>query len=158
MRSPPHSFIKLRAVIPVIVVFLAAGCIDFGPNESIANRPNVPSTLRGRPVEVLGTVSLTSRNVTFNVWDSGQIDGDIISLNVNGSWVIENYTLAAAKRPITVTLPSRGYSYVVLFAHNEGTLSPNTAALSINDGAREQNLVLSANLQTNGGYNLLVNP
>jgi hypothetical protein len=107
---------------------------------------------------VLGTVSVTNKNVTFNVWDSGQIDGDIISLNVNGNWVLENYTLGATKRAISVTLPSRGYSYVVLYAHNEGSLPPNTAALSINDGTREQNLVLSANLQTNGAYNLRVNP
>lgn len=148
----------LRTLIPALVLALAAGCKDASPVEPIANAPNVPSTLQGRPVQVLGTVELLSRIVTFNVWDSGQIDGDEISLNVNGRWVIENYTLSATKRAISVTLPSRGYSYVVLYAHNEGSVSPNTAAVSINDGTREQNLVLSANLRTNGAYNLRVNP
>ncbi len=157
-RPPLRPFVTLRALIPALALSLAAGCVDTNPTEPIANEPNVPSTLRGRAVNVLGTVSVTNKNVTFNVWDSGQIDGDIISLNVNGDWVLENYTLGATKRAISVTLPSRGYSYVVLYAHNEGSLPPNTAALSINDGAREQNLVLSANLQTNGAYNLRVTP
>ena len=157
-RPPLRPFVTLRALIPALALSLAAGCVDTNPTEPIANEANVPSTLRGRAVNVLGTVSVTNKNVTFNVWDSGQIDGDIISLNVNGDWVLENYTLGATKRAISVTLPSRGYSYVVLYAHNEGSLPPNTAALSINDGAREQNLVLSANLQTNGAYNLRVTP
>jgi len=156
-RPPLRRLFTLRALLPALVLSIAAGCTE-NPTEPIANEPNVPSTLRGRAVNVLGTVSVTNKNVTFNVWDSGQIDGDIISLNVNGDWVLENYTLGATKRAISVTLPSRGYSYVVLYAHNEGSLPPNTAALSINDGTREQNLVLSANLQTNGAYNLRVNP
>lgn len=117
----------------------------------------IPADYRGRPIDVAGTISVTSKTVTFKVWDSGTIDGDIISLVVNGKVVLDNFTLTASKHTIPVTLDNTGYNYVLLYAHNEGTISPNTAALSVLDSTgTEQNLVLSANLQTNAAYNIIV--
>ncbi|MCO4294803.1 hypothetical protein NF867_18210 [Solitalea sp. MAHUQ-68] len=127
-------------------------------NETpVVEEPNVPEYYADRPVNVQGTVEVDSRKVVFNVWDSGQIDGDIITLVVNGKKVISNYTLTGTKKSIPVTLDNTGYNYVLLYAHNEGSLSPNTAALSIEDNTGEKNLVLSANLTSNAAYNVVVN-
>lgn len=152
MRFP--TLVRLRPLFAAACLLSAASCME--PTEPANNQPIVPTTLNGRPVEVQGTATVNSHIVTFNVWDSGAIDGDIISLNVNGNWVLQQYTLTGTKKPISVTLNKSGYSYVALFAHNEGSSPPNTAALSLNDGTSEQTLVLSANLTTNAAYNLVV--
>ncbi len=119
----------------------------------------IPPSYSGRAVEVQGSVTVSNSNVVFNVWDSGQIDGDIISLVVNGSIVLSNFTLDGPdfKRSIAVSLPTDSSSYILLFAHNTGSVGPNTAALSIDDGFAEKTLVLSANLQTNGAYDIFLN-
>jgi hypothetical protein len=121
-------------------------------------QPTVPSTFGGRCVEVQGTVTVAASNVTFQVWDDATIDGDVISLIVNGNTVLNQVTLDGPGNKLSASVPlsSSGYNYVILYAHNEGSLPPNTAALSLNDGRTTQNLVMSANLSTNGAYNIVV--
>lgn len=148
MKALKFSFVG------VFTLFLVS-CSNYG-DYGVQDEPNVPSTYKGRPVDVQGTVNVTSRDVTFNVWDSGTEDGDIISLYVNGSSVFSNFTLTKSKSSRSVTLDNRGYNYVLLYAHNEGSISPNTAALSIDDGTQEKTLTLSANLSENGAYNIYV--
>lgn len=120
------------------------------------DEPNVPDSYKGRPVDVQGTLYVNNKNVTFYVWDSGMIDGDIITLTVNGSELISYYTLTGSKKSVSSTL-NKGYNYVLLYAHNEGSTPPNTAALSVNDGSGEQEITLSANLSTNAAYNVVLN-
>lgn len=118
--------------------------------------PTVPTSYDGRVVDVQGTVYVSSRNVTFYVWDSGTIDDDNVTLIVNGNVILSNYTLTGTKKAISYTLSNYGYNYVILYANNEGSIPPNTCALSIDDGNGEQDLVLSADLSTNGAYNIYV--
>lgn len=157
-------YLRSKLVFTFCVFTLAfSSCDDYDYFEDYGfdsygevTEPNVPDTYSGRSVDVQGTVYVSSKNVTFRVWDSGQIDGDIITLVVNGNEVLSYYTLTGTKRDISVTLDNNGYNYVLLYAHNEGSIPPNTAALSIDDGVTEQDLVLSANLTTNGAYNIVV--
>jgi hypothetical protein len=169
------SFMKLFSFKTILLFstfcllsFTQTGCVrkyiaeylfddDGGDDDNRVNSPNVPSSYSGRTVDVQGSLNVSSKNVTFKVWDSGTIDDDIISLVVNGSTVLSNYTLTGTKRSISVTLDNNGYNYVLLYAHNEGSIPPNTAALSIDDGTGEQDLVLSANLSSCGAYNIIVN-
>lgn len=139
------------------LLFFSACEEDEEEKQVRVEEPNVPLTFEGRPVRIAGTTNLDSKTVTFKVWDSGTIDGDIITLSVNGVKVLTNYTLTANKRSIDVTLDNFGYNHVLLFAHNEGSLPPNTAAISIvNANGVEKNLVLSANLTTCEARNLYV--
>ena len=159
-----YKYLRSKIVLTICVAALAfTGCEDYDYFEDYGfdsygevTEPNVPDTYSGRSVDVQGTVYVSSKSVTFRVWDSGQIDGDIITLVVNGSEVLTYYTLTGTKRDVSVTLDNNGYNYVLLYAHNEGSLPPNTAALSIDDGNTEQDLVLSADLSTNGAYNIVV--
>jgi len=146
---------NLVLIIVVLAALTFSSCFSdylYVTNEE----PNVPTTYSGRPVDVQGTVYVSSRNVTFYVWDSGTIDDDNVTLIVNGNTILSNYTLTGDKKSISYTLSSYGYNYILLFANNEGTIPPNTCALSIDDGNGEQTLTLSANLSTNGAYNIYV--
>jgi hypothetical protein len=160
MKSTYFKSLPLSALIILISIF-NTGCIgDYIENYTgygtINNEPNVPDTYNGRPVDVQGTLYVNNKNVTFYVWDSGSIDGDIISLIVNGKELVSYYTLTGSKKAVYATL-NKGYNYVLLYAHNEGNVSPNTAALSIDDGSGEQQIILSANLSTNAAYNIVLN-
>ena len=145
----------MRGALALLLLGFLPGC-DLLDQENDSSRPITPDTFMGRDVMEQGTVYVADRDVTLNVWDSGQIDGDIISLYVNGRPVVSQQTLSGSKRSYRVQLNRSGYSYILLYAHNEGSIPPNTAAVSIDDGYYEQTLVLSADLSTNGAYNIVV--
>lgn len=160
MKSVSFKSLLLGALLVSISVF-NTGCVgDYIENYTGYGKkndePNVPDSYQGRPVDVQGTLYVNNKNVTFYVWDSGMIDGDIISLTVNGKELITYFTLTGSKKSVSATL-NKGYNYVLLYAHNEGDVSPNTAALSVDDGSGEQEITLSANLSTNAAYNVVLN-
>jgi hypothetical protein len=149
---------RFRALTIVLLTLLAAqSCSKPDEDEARQETSIIPAMYSNRPVRIAGTIYVSSKQVKFNVWDSQTVDGDIITLRVNNKNVLSSYSLVASKKSINVTLDNLGYNYVMLYAHNEGSLPPNTAALSITDSSgKTQNLILSANLTTNEAYNIVV--
>nr|MBI1230298.1 hypothetical protein [Cytophagales bacterium] len=119
----------------------------------------IPETFMGRDNIDLGTVNINNTKVTISVWDHGQIDGDIVSIYVNGKLFIDEEVLDGPNFPITfdTDLEFSGYNYVLLYAHNEGSIPPNTCTISIDDGDVNEEFVLRSNLSTNGAVNIVVN-
>jgi hypothetical protein len=107
----------------------------------------------------LGEVNVANREIAISVWDHGTIDGDIVTIYVNGNAVIAERVLEGPLNMFTVntTLEFEGYNYMLLYAHNEGSISPNTASMSIDDGVTVNEFILEANLLTNGAVDLVVN-
>jgi hypothetical protein len=140
-------------VLPVLLASAAlTGCSS---SSTSYDEPIMPSSFRDRPVDDQGTATVLGKDVIFRLWDSQQIDGDIITFVVNDKVIADTLTLTGQKRSYSVSLHD-GYNYILLFAHNVGALPPNTAAVAVDDGVSQQTLVLSANLQTHGAMNLLV--
>lgn len=120
-------------------------------------KPKTDQNVAGRDYYVTNKVRVKQKTVTIKVWDHGQEDGDIISLNLNGQWVIENYTLTKAKKEFKVTLKD-GENHLVLHALNLGKYKPNTASISVYDGDKEQVVVLESNLEASGAVEINVKP
>ncbi len=81
-----YSFISLKSDIDELGEFYTTdnhynwgGLFEVYSDVSI-----VPPSFGGRTNNVLGTVNLASKKVTISVWDHGSIDGDIVSIYVNG--------------------------------------------------------------------------
>jgi len=68
------------------------------------------------------------------LWDDAVEDDDIVSVYLNGEWIIENHVLknAGTHFSISTTKLNPGANDLVVFAMNEGTQGPNTVAISIN--------------------------
>lgn len=152
MRTPKTKLIVL------CITLLALGCSkDDGPSRNETSI--IPPSFQDRDNENLGTITLESREITISIWDHGRIDGDIVSIFVNGKEVITERTLEGPANTFSIntTLEYDGYNYVLLYAHNEGSISPNTVSMSIDDGSNIKEFVLEANLLTNGAVDLVVN-
>lgn len=131
----------------------------FPPEKPRNDVSIIPESFNGRDNVDLGTVNIKNTNVTISVWDHGQIDGDIVSIYVNGKLFVTEEVLDGPNSPITFStdLEYSGYNYVLLYAHNEGSIPPNTCTISIDDGEVNQGFVLESNLLTNGAVNIVVN-
>jgi len=102
------------------------------------------SVVESSVYDIYDTVQVSSNIVQVTFWDNEDEDGDIISVNLNGLWVLENYELKNAKETYTFYVNS-GMNDFVVFAENQGSSGPNTCAITINNGSK---IELSQDLKT----------
>lgn len=71
---------------------------------------------------------------TIRLWDNAAEDGDIVSVYLNGQWLIENHSLLKAGTDFnfSTSLLNPGSNDLVVFALNEGSSGPNTVSIAIN--------------------------
>jgi hypothetical protein len=114
----------------------------------------IPSSTSGRPNNYLGCIEISSRITTIEVWDHGQIDGDIVSIIANGNVIIDQQVLDGPGNPIVTDYDFgyNGFNYVTLYAHNLGDIPPNTCTIAING----VEFILEANLDANGSVDVIV--
>jgi hypothetical protein len=96
----------------------------------IKKRKEQKKMVRTRSVEVKDTIYSSTRDVEILIWDAQKLDGDTVSLMLNGKFILENYPLQKLPKRIKATLQPQNNS-LVLYAHNLGTIPPNTANISI---------------------------
>lgn len=153
---------KMKYLLPFIFIFslLIVGCekeddSDPEPEEIEVNTTSIiPSSYMGRENNYLGCIEISSRITTISVWDHGTVDGDIVSIIANGNTIIDERTLDGPSNPISVDYDFgyNGFNYVTLYAHNLGSISPNTCTISING----VEFILEANLDANGAIDVIV--
>ncbi|PKA82195.1 hypothetical protein ATE92_0320 [Ulvibacter sp. MAR_2010_11] len=149
---------KLKLLILITLILANFSCEKeeetSEPEIEVNETSIIPASTSGRPNNYLGCIEISSRITTIEVWDHGQIDGDIISIIANGNTIINQEVLDGPSNPITVDydFTNNGFNYITLFAHNLGDIPPNTCTIAIN-GVQ---FVLEANLDANGSIDVIV--
>ena len=148
---------RLKLFIPILFLFSTffISCKKEDAEVEVNHTSIIQTSTFDRPNIRLGCLEISSRTVTIEAWDHGQIDGDIVSIIANGDVIINEQTLDGPGNKISVDYEFNynGYNYLTLYAHNEGTISPNTCAISING----VEYILRANLLSNGSIDVVVN-
>lgn len=106
-------------------------------------------TSQGRKLKLQRTIQVNAPELTISVWDNGTEDGDVITLFFNGHQLAKQHRISKNKSNYRVKLAGNE-NFLILQAEDLGTIRPNTVAVSINDGIREQVLVMSADFEENG--------
>ena len=113
--------------------------------------------LNGRRYRIQETLMVSSSSVTLTVWDKNRVDGDEISLYLNGEPFLEEYTVSKFRKSIALTLKP-GSNTIVMQALNLGRVPPNTAAISIDDGIKKKILTLVSDLKQSGALEIIYEP
>lgn len=103
---------------------------------------SVPPVGELKPVQ---TYNIRSDSIKVRLWDNADEDGDIVSIFLNGQWVLEQYRLTNAARTFKWAINQGSANDMVLIANNQGSSGPNTCSISINGRAAVD---LNLNLQT----------
>jgi hypothetical protein len=98
--------------------------------EIIKKRKEQKKMVRTRSVEVKDTIYSSTREVDILIWDAQKVDGDTVSLMLNGEFILENHPLSKVPKRLKATLQPNN-NRIVLYAHNLGTIPPNTASISV---------------------------
>lgn len=110
----------------------------------------VEENYKKRKNEIVNEIEVASDSLRLDVYDNGEVDGDIISIFYNGGLILNTQKLTHKSIRINVVLDStKEYNEVSMYAENLGLIPPNTALLVISDGVSKYNVRLSSNLETN---------
>jgi hypothetical protein len=108
-----------------------------------------PTDVYSRKDKAAGSFEFKRKHIKLLVWDHSMIDHDTISLLFNGRVVLSEHHLDLKKKKVKVELKS-GTNELLMYAHNEGSISPNSAALIIRHGLfRKETIFLNASYDDN---------
>ncbi len=124
-------------------------------NEPVAKPDALPTVVAARKNKTVNEINFKSDSLTIALYDNGIVDGDTVSLFLNGVNILSKQKLkeSATKKTIYTTAMPDSIE-LVLFAENLGSIPPNTGLMIIRDGEIEYQIRFSADLNQNATIRL----
>lgn len=113
-------------------------------------KPSLPPVLELRKNELVREIFVDTGSIKLDFYDNGQIDGDTISVYVNGSPVVSRKMLTTT--PVTTYIKIdrfRQQQEVIMVGENLGSIPPNTALMIVNAGDKRYQLYLTSDDKKN---------
>jgi hypothetical protein len=135
------------------VVTPAAAPVVNAPKKSIDELTKHVTTIAGRKSEFSQVVDFKSDSLVLSLYDNGEIDGDTVSVIMNGETIMAKQGLKASaiKKTIYINPGHQEDFTLVLFADNLGKYPPNTGLLVVHDGEDIYHLRFSSDFQKSTG-------
>jgi hypothetical protein len=114
------------------------------------NFPPPPSILRTRENTVVKQIQTATGEISINLYDNGEIDGDTVSIYHNNVLLMSHARLS--QKPISINIAidsSRPHHELVMVAENLGSIPPNTSVMIITAGGQRYEVFISSNEQRN---------
>ncbi len=119
--------------------------------------PPPAAELAKRTIENIRTVDIAQDSLVFSLYDNGIIDGDTVSVLLNGQVVMPRVGLL--ERPTNKTIyltPEMGDTInVIMYAENLGSIPPNTGLLVVRDGEKNYEIFFTGDLKKNAEIKLV---
>lgn len=108
------------------------------------------ASVNERQTIVQQTVSFTSDSLLLTLYDNGEVDGDTVSVLLNGQLILEKQGLSTVAIKKTIYIPANtDRMELVMYAESLGSIPPNTGLLVIRDGKQLYEVRFSGDLQKN---------
>lgn len=107
--------------------------------------------ISSRKIETIQSVEIKSDSLLLTLYDNGEIDGDTVSVLLNGNVIMPRQGLTAngINKTIYIT-PGMGDSItLIMYAENLGSIPPNTGLLIVHDGGARHEIRFTGDLQKN---------
>lgn len=108
---------------------------------------------------LIKTIEVERETVRIDLYDNGEIDGDSISLFLNGKLLLSHKRLS--DKAITLNLDvtnNNDVNDLVMYADNLGSIPPNTALMVVTDGDKRYEVRISSDLQKSGSIRFIHKP
>ncbi len=106
--------------------------------------------INGRIIETIQSVNYSSDSLVISLYDNGEVDGDTVSVLMNGNVIMPMVGLSTnAVRKTIYTKDITDSIQIVMYAENLGSLPPNTGLLIVYDGKERYEIRFSGDLKKN---------
>ncbi len=119
--------------------------------EEMAKVHLAAADLDSRAIETVKSVNIKNDSLRLTLYDNGDVDGDTVSVLLNGNviWPLQRLTANGNSKTIYLT-PEMGDSLeLIMYAENLGSIPPNTGLLVVHDGDDAYEIRFSGDLQKN---------
>lgn len=119
----------------------------------------IPEQMAKRKNTEEGHIIVNTKSIILNVYDNGIVDGDSVSVFLNGKLLLSHQQIS--EKPIVLNIEldeTVTRNEIVLFAENLGSTPPNTALIIIKAGDKRYELFSKANLEENAVLVIEYNP
>ena len=114
--------------------------------------PSAAAFIKQRKTVAPQIFEFKSDSIEIRLYDNGEIDGDTVSILLNGEMFLAKQGLKASAIKKTIYIePGTDEISLVLYAENLGKYPPNTGLLVVHDGEEVYQIRFSADLQQNAG-------
>jgi hypothetical protein len=136
--------------------------IQKAPTVLAPEKPVVPTDIikinqdfRKRKLIVSKQIEVASDSVRLSFYDNAEVDGDSISVFLNGKLLVAHQGLTERAFNVYIQLDSSlATNEVSMFAENLGKYPPNTALMVISDGDKRYETFLSSDFKGNATIRL----
>ena len=126
------------------------------PKEIIEEEKKVavqepPKVVENREIVADKSKLITSsvEKLLIEVYDNQEFDHDTISLNFNGTWILQKQLITKEPIRLYLTLEKGKDNYLILYADNLGSIPPNTCAIKWkNEKGKFNEIVLKSDYNT----------
>lgn len=125
--------------------------------KRVADLPSVSNAaakIAERKTEIIRNVYFRSDSLIFNLYDNGTVDGDTVSVVMNGKVIIPRQGLTGQGFRVIVPTPvNLGDSILVtMYAENLGAIAPNTGLLIIQEGNERNEIRFEGDMQKSSAF------
>ena len=108
----------------------------------------IPENIEGRKLVKKNEsgIVVSDLDIDVEIYDHKIQDGDVVSLNFNGVWVVENHKLTKEPHRISLKLDPSATNFLVLHAINLGQRPPNTMAIRYYVNGKRKQYVMNSDL------------
>lgn len=113
--------------------------------------PSIPAAeVESRSIVLQETINFKSDSLQISLYDNGEVDGDTVSVLVNGKIIMakQGLTTNAIRKTIYID-PGTDSVQLIMYAENLGSIAPNTGLLVIKDGRDSYEVRFSGDFQKN---------
>ena len=126
--------------------------VDVPAGQTLVKKAATGIEAEKRVTVIQQVVSIKSDSLQLSLYDNGEVDGDTVSVLLNGITILERQGLSTRAVKKTIYLPKDYDSLqIVMYAETLGSIPPNTGLLVIRDGQDTYEIRFSGDLQKNAG-------
>ena len=118
--------------------------------QEIVKPVELPKIFKERKNDVVQTILTPGPEISIQLYDNGEIDGDTITIFQNGKQIA--YRKGLSTMPITIKLKideDNPEQEITMVAENLGTIPPNTALMIVKCAGKRYDLRISSSEQNN---------
>jgi hypothetical protein len=104
----------------------------------------IPTMVKDRKVSNTKQIRVDNNTVELELFDHMIADGDIVSINFNGDWIMEKEELEKGSKRVKLQLNPTGKNYILLHADSIGKRPPNTTGIRYFFRGEKKDIILKS--------------
>lgn len=112
---------------------------------------NTKEKLAKRTYQVIKVIEVSQPNIKVDIYDNGQVDGDVVSIYLNEKQLVSSKMLTAKPITLEINVDNQEEIYdLIMYAESLGSIPPNTALMIVTTPTQRYEINISSNEQTSG--------